>query len=103
MAKGDPIMSPWQWQSGDYRDNVIRITVTFDNVTRALIETTVFRDAACVYRKIYIGVGADGIPDNTPRKINVPAGSTVVSAAQMATVGLNTIEDVLSFQITAGP
>lgn len=103
MGAGSPATSPWIWQAGDYRGSVIRITITFNNATRALTSGTLFRDSACLYRKIYIGLGADGTPDTTPRTFNVPAGTSTVTGAQMASVGLNTIEDVLSFQITAGP
>jgi hypothetical protein len=106
-AHGDPDaplpQSPYVWESPDYQGNRIRITVTFDNATRALTGGSVFRDAACVYRKIYIGVGVDGSPDSTTHKFTVPAGTTAVSAAQMAAVGFTTIEQFLALQITAGP
>lgn len=96
--------SPWVWQAVDFtRVKVIRITVAFDNATRVLSGATVFRDPECLFTKVYIGVGADGAPDSTPRAIPVPAGSHAFTAAQMAAVGLHTIEDILAFQITAGP
>lgn len=98
-----PVNSPWIWEVPDAASNVIRITVTFNNATRALISGTLFRDAACVYKKIYIGLGPDGTPNSSPRVFNVPAGTNTATAAQMSSVGLNTIEDILSHQITAGP
>ncbi|MGH7743299.1 MAG: hypothetical protein ACREQ5_00555 [Candidatus Dormibacteria bacterium] len=76
--------------------------MTFDDTTKALQAATVFRDAACVYTKIYIGLGADGTPDTTAIAIPVPAGTTTVTAAEMALIGLHTINDVLKFQITGG-
>jgi hypothetical protein len=95
--------TPWVWTAADAANNVIRITVTFNNATRALTGATVFRDAACVYTKIYIGVGSDGSPNSSPRVFTVPAGTTTFTAAQMSSVGLNTIENILAHQITAGP
>lgn len=100
--KGDVQQSPWVWESFDFQSNVIRITATFDNVTRVLSGITVFRDAACVYRHLLIGLGVDGTPDTTPRNVVVPAGTTVVPVSTLNNVGLSTIEDVLALQITAG-
>jgi hypothetical protein len=91
------------YQASDYKDHVIRITVTFDNTTKVLTGATAFRDATCVYTKIYIGVGADGTPDATPHKVTVPSGTTTVTAAQLSAVGLSTINDIIALQITAGP
>lgn len=105
MAKGDPQLSPWVWTGGDYLDRIIRITVTFDNVTRAITGITVFRDAGCLFTKLLIGLGVDGAPDSTDRLVTVPAGTTVLSAGQrnqLASRGLNAIEDILALQITAG-
>jgi hypothetical protein len=98
-----PITSPYVWETGDYLGRLIRITVTFNNTTRALTGGSVFRDAACLYQKIYIGTGPDGTPNSTNKAIPVPAGTTNVTANQLKQVGLNVIEDVLALQITAGP
>lgn len=106
MAKGDPLLSPWVWDARDNEGDVIRITVAFDNTTRAITGITAFRDAACIYTKIVIGLGADGTPNTTDKTIAVPAGTTVLTASQraaLASKGLSTIEDVLALQITAIP
>lgn len=97
------VTSPWVYQSADYRNKVIRITVTFNNTTKALTGATVFRDTDCVYTKIYIGLGSDGTPDTTPHTFAVPAGTTTITAGQLGANGLNTINDILALQITAGP
>jgi len=102
MAKGDVQQTPWIWEDADFAGNVIRITVTFDNGTRVINGCTVFRDAACVYRHMLIGLGGDGTPDTSPRNVNVPAGTTVVPVNALNNQGLTTIEDVLALQITAG-
>lgn len=104
-AKGDPITSPWSYVARDYVSKVLSITVTFNNATRALISATIHRDAGCMYRKIYIGIGADGTPDTATRTFNVGnlEGDQVFNAAQMSSRGLSVIEDVLAMQITAGP
>jgi len=98
-----PQTSPWIWTANDYQDNVIRITVNFNETTRALQASSVFRDAACVYTKIYIGVGVDGTVASTPSVFTVPSGTTSLSSNQLKNAGFNTIEDILALQITAGP
>lgn len=107
MARGDPVTSPYVYDSGgDYLGRHITITFVFDNVTRALTSGTVFRDAGCVYTKIYVGLGSDGTPDSTTHIFNVGAlaGDRSFAASQMAAAGLTTIESVLALgQITAGP
>jgi hypothetical protein len=100
---GGPAQSPWVYQAPDYRGNLIRITITFNNATRAITSATVFRDAACVYTKIYIGLGADGTPNSTNKVFSIPPGTTSVPLSQLSNNGLNTIEDVLALQVTAGP
>lgn len=102
-APGDPFTSPWTYQATDYQGNVIRIDVAFDDATQVLTGATVYRDAACVYRHIYLGVGADGVPDSTPTAFTVPAGTTTISAAALARQGLSNLSDVLALQVTAGP
>lgn len=105
MGIPTPATSPWVQTFGDYLGRVIRITVTFNETTRAVAGITVFRDAACLFTKILIGRGPDGIPDNTDKAIAVPAGTTVLTPQQLATLasrGLSTIEDFDAFQITAG-
>ena len=103
MARGDPLTSPWVWTAADYAGAVIRITVNFNNSTKALQNSSVFRDAACLYHNIYIGTGADGSPNTTTKAFAVPAGTSTVTANQMSSKGLNTIDDVMALQITAGP
>jgi len=97
------VLSPWVWQSSDFKRKVIRITVSFDNTTKALTGASVFRDATCVYTKVYLGIGADNKVESSPRTFVVPAGTTNLSAAKLSSVGLNTIDEVLALQITAGP
>jgi hypothetical protein len=100
---GPPMTSPYVQQFQDNFGKFISITVNFNNTTRALSGATVFRDATCQWTHIYIGLGADGTPDTTDKAFTVPAGTSSVSAQQLRQRGLNTIEDVLALQITAGP
>lgn len=105
MGVGQPVTSPWVQSFDDYVGKVIRITVTFDSATRAITGITTFKDPGCQYTKILIGLGADGSPDTTPRAVDVPDGTTVLTQQrlnQLASRGLATIEDVLGLQITAG-
>jgi hypothetical protein len=103
QAGGGSPPNPYVWESGDYQGNIIRITISYNAGTGALTGATAFRDDACVYRKIYFGVGPDGTPDTTGQLINVASGSANVPAGQLHAVGLDTISDVVAGQITAGP
>jgi hypothetical protein len=103
MAHGDPQLSPWTATFYDYQHRAIQIIVTFNNSTRALLGAVLHRDSGCLYTRIaldnpndaarvkWFTCPADGQPDIT------------VTAAQLASRGLNTIEDVLAVQITAAP
>ena len=97
-----PATSPWIQEFGDYVGNVIRITITFDEITRLILSGEVYRVAECLFTKILLGVGPDGTPDSTPYQFNVPAGTTVIPGLIFVAVGLPTIEDVQGLQITAG-
>lgn len=103
MDSTTPITSPWTQQFRDNFGKVIRITLTFDNTTRALSGGTVFRDVGCQWAKIYIGTGTDGTPNSTGKVFAVPEGTTNITKNQLNQRGLNVIEDVLALQITAGP
>lgn len=103
MAKGDPLLSPWTVQFYDYLHREVRITVNFDNTTRALVNAVVHRDTGCVYTKIVFDVPSDGVKS---KRLTAPidgAGDRTYTAAQMSGQGLNTIEDCLAVQITAEP
>lgn len=103
MARGDTLVSPWAWESGDYVGLVIRITVSFNNSTRALTSAVIHRDSGCQYTKIVLDDPSDAVK---AKRLPAPvdgAGDRTYSKAQMAAQGLNTIEDVLAVQITAEP
>jgi hypothetical protein len=105
MAHGDPATSPWVWEAQDYLQRAIRITVTFNDTTRAITGITAFRTSGCLYTKILIGTSADGVPDDTDKIVTVPVGTTNLTQNQLnnlAARGLATIEDILALQITAG-
>lgn len=101
-GKGD-IPNPFIWESGDYQGNVIRITVT--HLLNLITGITVYRDADCVYDKIFVGVGPDGSPNTSPHVFPIAAGTTILLQAQLdllASEGIATIQQFLSLQITAG-
>ncbi|MGH3828237.1 MAG: hypothetical protein ACRDQX_13870 [Pseudonocardiaceae bacterium] len=102
MGRGIQV-SPWVFEAFDYLGKAIRITVVFNDTTKTLQSGTVFRDAGCVYTRVYIGVGADGAPDTSVHKFIVPAGTSEFTSAQLSMVGLTSILDILLLQITAGP
>lgn len=106
MAHGDPVTSPYV--AGDWTDftgvNRIRVTVVFDNTTRTITAINTHRDAACLYTQIAVGIGPDGTPDSSPRRWTPPVGdhvSTPQELAFLANQGVSTIEQFLTFQITA--
>lgn len=99
MAKGDPLLSPYVCEFLDYQGLVLRITVSFNDATRALTGALVHRDPGCLFTRI--------VWDN-PQGANrkplpaVPEGDTSVTAQQIrSATGFRTIEDVLAVQITA--
>lgn len=102
MAKGDPLLSPWTWDSGaDYLGRHMSITLPFNNTTRAITNGGVIhRDAGCMYTKIVWGVPTS---PTSIRSASVPNGDTAISAAQVRALGFDTIEQVLALQITAEP
>jgi hypothetical protein len=104
---GGAIQSPFVYDSGaDANGKSVSITITFNNATRAITGGTLHRDPGCLYKHIYIGLGANGQPDSTTHTFNITSvnGDLSVTAGQLAAQGLNVIEDVTALgQITAGP
>jgi hypothetical protein len=100
-------VSPYRYDSGeDANGKHVAITVNYNNATRALISATLHRDAGCLYKKIYIGIGVDGRPDTAVQTFDISnvTGDLGVNAGQLGARGLDTIEDVFALgQITAGP
>jgi hypothetical protein len=103
MVKTPPV-SPFVFEARDYLGRIIRITIPYDDVTKAInASATVHRDAGCLYTKIVVDVGGDGSPNSSTKKVTVPAGDTTVTVAQMSAVGLTSINQVINTQITAIP
>lgn len=95
-------VSPWSASFPDYQGNAITVTVTFNNSTKALTGASIVRQTGCVYTYLSFGLGPDGTPNTAPARFNVPVGTTAVTAARLKSGGLNTINDVLALQFTAG-
>jgi hypothetical protein len=98
-----PIPNPYVWESPDFAGNIIRISIDYNEGNRSITGGTGFRDAACQYKKIYIGLGPDGTPDTTGHVFNVASGNQNYGRGIFTAAGLDVIEDVLNEQITAGP
>ncbi len=101
MGVGGVIVSPWTWEARDYQGNKISITIPFDNTTKVLSNGTIFRDAACVYTTLIVGVGGDGTVESSTKTFSVPSGTHTITASAMSSKGINTIDDILNLQITA--
>ena len=103
MAKGDPLVSPWQAEFSDYLQRRISIVVNFNDATRALVSAVVHRDVGCLYHTIVFDVPSDAVKAKRLAAPTDGAGDRTYTAAQMTAQGLRTIEDVLAIQITAEP
>lgn len=109
MAKkvGGPPQTPWVYDSGaDANGNHVSITINFVNATGVLQNAVLHRDAGCLYKNIYIGVGGDGRPDTTVQRFGIGnlEGDRNITAVGLNGAGLTTISDVIALgQITAGP
>lgn len=100
MVRGDIPVSPWKWAASDYQGKTISITVNYNNTSRALTSAQIVRQQGCLYGRIYFDE-----PDSGRDKVlTVADGATRnFTANQMRQQGLDTIEDVMALQITAGP
>lgn len=104
MAKGDPLPSPLNYyKSGDYLGRQVWIIINWNTTTRALISAIVHRDTGCLYNKIILDNPNDA---QKAKPLVLPvdgAGDKTFSAAQMSAQGLNTIDDIITVQVTASP
>jgi hypothetical protein len=101
-AHGEVAPSPWVSRFADYQDNAITLTVNFNEQTRAVLNASVERDAACVYTRILFGRGEDGTPDSTTNFFEIPAGPSSIGRGVLLQHGFDLIEDMQTLQITAG-
>lgn len=101
MARGDALTSPWIFIASDYIDRRIIITVSFNEVTKALNNAVIHRDDGCLWTKIVLDNPSDQIRAKRISAGVDGSGDRTISKAAMASVGLNTIDDILAVQITA--
>lgn len=100
----EEIANPYVFEFPDYQENVIRITINWDPTDGDLLSAVAYRDSACVYTKIYVGMSdTDGTVDNTPDQWTVPSGETLIRANLLKKARLRNIHDILDTQVTAGP
>lgn len=106
MARDDGVYtprSPWTYEASDVTGRAIRISIPFDEGTRSINgPASVFRDADCLYTRIYIGFGTDGKVESSTKVFLVPAGSTSITRQQLAGRGFSSYDDLNSAQVTAG-
>jgi hypothetical protein len=77
--------------------------IIFDNTTRAISSCILYRDDGCQYHTFVIGVTGSAKVYRLPGPADGSSGVVTYTAAQMASRGLHTIEDVLALQITVEP
>lgn len=99
MDSGPPQVSPWHWEAGDYLGRKIQWDVYFDPSTRAVINPGLqgSRDVGCLYSTIIIGD-----PTDPTRAIAVQEGSFQLQPNRLSQNGLDTIDQILALNITAG-
>lgn len=100
-SPGTPVSPYLYYSCTDGAGKLITMTITFDG-SQNLTGATIFRDPACVYHNILIGLGANGTPDTTTMKFAIPGGTTTITTAQLNSVGLFTFADTQKYQVTAG-
>lgn len=101
-----PPVSPYVYTARDSQGRILSATVPYDNSTRVInAPVTVHRDANCAFTKVIVDVGPDGTPDTSTKVINVAGliGDRTFTVAQVNSIGLVTIDDILAHQITAAP
>lgn len=101
MAHGGIPQTPWTpGPFADYLGRAIRITVTFNNTTRAITNAVVSRDTGCLWTKIVFDVPGDGVKS---RRLNAPAdgaGPRTYTGTQIANQGYSDIDALMTVQIT---
>jgi hypothetical protein len=95
-------ISPITWTFPDYLGRTLSVTVNFNNSTGRLNGVTTEREPGCLYQTLLWDKGTDGIPDNTTKKRTAPVGTASATRAQLGSIGLDTISDVLAVQFTVG-
>lgn len=100
-AKGDPITSPYVYDSGpDANGKSLTCAFSFNNNNRSLSGAVVHRDPGCLYVAVLVG-DPNGTPVRVPASGSIPEGDTSISKGQLSANGFSTVEDVLALQITA--
>lgn len=95
--------TPWVHRCVDKAGVAVTATFAFNTSTRALTSCVVTRGTtACMYTKLWIGKGANGMPDSTTKAFTLSGTSTTITAATLTAAGLSTIDNVLANQITCG-
>lgn len=94
--------TPWQYEWKDSDGRSLKCTVNFTQATGALLDAVVVRGIGCRYSTVYFGLGPDGKPESTPRKLTVAEGTTPITKAMLNSGGLTNISDILAGQVTAG-
>lgn len=95
--------TPWEYTWEDIDGRKLTCTVNFTQATGVLLDAVVFRDGGCRYATVYFGVGANGRPESSTKKLTVNAGTTNITKAMLNSGNLVNISDILAGQVTAGP
>lgn len=100
-----PPVSPYTYEARDSTGKVIRATIPYDNTTKDInAAASVHRDVGCAYTHLIIGpINPDGSLPAGTFTVAVPLGDSTYTVAQMAAIGLTSINQVFSTQITAAP
>ncbi len=101
-----PSTSPYVYEIQDNWGKNFRITVFWEVIlTRLITGMTAYREPGCALTTWLLGVGPDGTPDTTDKKIGPLAeGTTILTGSQLELLllhGIGTIDNFVGHQITA--
>lgn len=101
-----PQSSPYVYEIQDGWGRNFRISIYFEVLlTRLITGMTAYREPSCVYTTWLLGLGPDGTPDTTDKRIGPLAeGTTLLTGSQLEFLllrGVGTIDQFYSYQITA--
>jgi hypothetical protein len=96
-----PGASPFVYRVFDPAGYVLRLTVTFNNATRAVHDALVEREPGCSYDVILTGVTNEGFPTVVTRSLEVPEGESLIPQTDLHSRGIFDVDDLFRLGITA--
>ena len=96
------LTSPLTWRATDQAGRIITARVDFDNATREILDVTIYRDAYCAHDTVLTGVTDDGSEIALTRRFPVGPGETHMTAQDLASRAIRSIDDLLRLRVKLG-